>query len=177
MSLIRTNPEKSRELLFELSSFLRETFKFKGIEKSISLKKEMSMVKSYIYIMTARFPTKIRTEYDIDDVDLNVPHLIIQPIVENSIKHGILPQREGGTIFITVKDMEDHVFVLVEDDGIGIPNELIPVLLNENTKTTGIGLVNVNKRLITSFGGGLNIESEIGKGTKISFKIPKGISL
>jgi signal transduction histidine kinase len=177
MSLIRTDPEKSRELLFELSSFLRETFKFKGIEKSISLKKEISMVKSYIYIMTARFPTKIRTEYDIDDVYLNVPHLIIQPIVENSIKHGILPQREGGTIFIKVKDIEDHVFVLVEDNGSGIPNELIPVLLNENTKTTGIGLVNVNKRLITSFGSGLNIESKIGKGTKISFKIPKGISL
>ncbi|WP_036943884.1 hybrid sensor histidine kinase/response regulator [Pseudobacteroides cellulosolvens] len=177
MSLIRTDPEKSRELLFELSSFLRETFKFKGIEKSISLKKEINMVKSYIYIMTARYPTKILTEYDIDDVDQNVPHLIIQPIVENSIKHGILPKREGGTIFMRVKDMEDHIFVSVEDDGNGIPNELIPVLLNENTKTTGIGLVNVNKRLITCFGSGLNIESEMGKGTKIYFKIPKGIKI
>jgi len=177
MSLIRTDPEKSRELLYELSSFLRETFKFKGIEKSISLKKEISMVKSYIYIMTARYPTKIQIEYDIDDVDQNVPHLIIQPIVENSIKHGILPKREGGTIFMKVKDMNDHVFVSVEDDGSGIPDELIPVLLNENTKTTGIGLVNVNKRLITFFGTGLNIESEVGKGTRIYFRIPKGIRI
>jgi len=177
MSLIRTDPEKSRELLYELSSFLRETFKFKGIEKSISLKKEISMVKSYIYIMSARYPTKIRAEYDIDDVDQNVPHLIIQPIVENSIKHGILPKREGGTIFMKVKDMNDHIFVSVEDDGSSIPDELIPVLLNENTKTTGIGLVNVNKRLITCFGTGLNIESEIGKGTRIYFRIPKGIRI
>ncbi|MDP4181831.1 MAG: ATP-binding protein [Bacillota bacterium] len=177
MSLIRTDPDKSRELLFELSSYLRESFKFKGVEKSISLKKEITMVKSYIYIMMARFPDKILPAYDIDDVDLNVPHLIIQPIVENSLKHGILTKREGGTVKLTVKDEGSHIYVCVSDDGVGIQKELIPVLLNENTKTTGIGLVNVNKRLITFYRSGLNIESEPGKGTSISFRIPKGIRI
>ncbi len=178
MSLIRTDPDKSRDLLLEFSNYLRESFKFKGVEKSISLLREVSMVKSYIHIMMARYPTKINVNYDIDeDIEINVPHLIIQPIVENSIKHGILPKREAGTIDLKVKNEGDFIMVSVKDDGMGINKDFIPILLNENTKSTGIGLVNVNKRLLTYYKQGLTIESEVGKGTLIYFRIPRGVTI
>ncbi|MCX7746118.1 MAG: ATP-binding protein [Clostridia bacterium] len=173
MSLVRTDQEKARDLLLELSNYLRESFRFKGTEKSIPLKKEISIVKSYLYIVMARFPGKISTIYDIDEnIDINIPHLIIQPIVENAVKHGILPKPDGGTIHLAVKDKGSHVLISVQDDGAGIQKEMVSLLLSEKINSTSVGLVNVNKRLLALYGTGVSIESEPEKGTRIILKIP-----
>lgn len=174
MSLVRSNPEKARELLLELNSYLRESFKFEAFEKSSTLKREIKMLKSYIYIMSSRYPDRINIQYRIDEsVDLEIPMLTLQPIVENAIKHGLLTKPEGGTISIIVEDRDTYAYICIEDDGVGISKEIISGLLNTKAKDAGIGVVNVHKRLIKTYGSGIEIESELGKGTRVEIKMQK----
>lgn len=173
MSFIRINPDFARELILELSNYLRESFNFTNMNSLLPLSKELSMVKSYLFIEKARFPKKLNYIYDVDDsIECDIPHLILQPIVENAVRHGILENRLGGTVKVTVKNCTDYVLLCVEDDGIGIKKENIPLLLNHELKNVGIGLYNVQKRMLTLYGHGIDLESELGKGTKICLKIP-----
>lgn len=180
MSFIRINPDFARELILELSNYLRESFNFTNMNSLLPLSKELSMVKSYLFIEKARFSEKLNYMYDIDDsIECDIPHLILQPIVENAVRHGILENRSGGTVKITVKNYDDYVLLCVEDDGIGIKKQNIPLLLNHELENTGIGLYNVQKRMLALYGYGIDLESEPGKGTKICLKIPhrRGVNL
>jgi two-component system, sensor histidine kinase ChiS len=180
MSFIRINPDFARELILELSNYLRESFNFTNMNSLLPLSKELSMVKSYLFIEKARFSEKLNYIYDIDDsIECDIPHLILQPIVENAVRHGILENRSGGTVKVTVKNCDDYISLCVEDDGIGIKKENIPLLLNHELENTGIGLYNVQKRMLTLYGHGIDLESEPGKGTKICLKIPhkRGVNL
>lgn len=173
MSLVRTDPETARNLLMELSNYLRASFTFKGSEGSVPLENELGIVKSYLYIMSTRFPGRIHVLYDIKcQLDINVPHLILQPIVENAVRHGVLKKGGGGTIKITVKNENSCISIVVSDDGQGIERELIPLLLNGRLKGAGIGVINVHKRLMALYGCGLSIESEPGIGTNVYMKLP-----
>jgi len=100
-----------------------------------------------------------------------IPALIIQPIVENSIGHGLMKRISGGMVKITAKKNDDFIEITVEDDGIGIQQERLEKLLN-NSFTGSIGLKNVNKRLLNEYGQGILIESKIGIGTIVTIKIP-----
>lgn len=174
MSFIRTNPELARKLLSELSNFLRESFNFNNMNGMVPLFKELSIVKSYLFIEKARFSNKLNYIYDIDNsIQCDIPYLILQPIVENAVHHGILEKKFGGIVKVTVKDCDTYVLLCVEDDGVGIKSENIPLLLNNKLKNVGIGLYNVEKRMLAIYGHGVDIESEPGKGTKICLKIPQ----
>jgi len=180
MSFIRINPDFARELILELSNYLRESFNFTNMNSLLPLSKELSMVKSYLFIEKARFSEKLNYIYDIDDsIECDIPHLILQPIVENAVRHGILENRSGGTVKVTVKNCDDYISLCVEDDGIGIKKENIPLLLNHELDNVGIGLYNVQKRMLTLYGYGIDLDSEPGKGTKICLKIPhkRGVNL
>lgn len=173
MSLVRTDPEMARELLMELSNYLRASFRYKGLEGLIPLEDELGIVKSFLYIMSARFPGKINVDYDIKcSTGINVPHLILQPIVENAVKHGVLGKAENGNIRITAENEGSGLSICVSDDGKGIEKELIPLLLSGKHKGAGIGITNVHKRLQTLYGCGLRIESEPGLGTNVYLKLP-----
>ena len=107
-----------------------------------------------------------------------IPPFTLQPIVENAIHHGIKDMEKGSIIKVTVQGFADEIEIKVEDNGKGIDPERIRLLGNEQMESetgTGVGLFNVNRRLIMTFGeqAALKIESEIGKGTTISFRIPK----
>lgn len=180
MSFVRIEPEKARELLLELSNYLRESFNFKNMEQTMPIEREISYVKSYLYIEMARFSHKLKAEFDVDEgiSSCTIPHLIIQPLVENAVKHGILPKKEGGTVKVHIKNHPECIILNVEDDGVGIENEKIPLLLEGKIKTTGngIGLYNVNKRVKNINGEGVKVNSTVGKGTSISVVIPKKAS-
>jgi two-component system LytT family sensor kinase len=174
ISILRSDSEKASKLLKELSNYLREIFKFKGIEGSVSLERELDVVKSYLYIVTTRYSGRINVEYDIKDIPkMRVPHLILQPIVENAVKHGVLAKDESGNIKISIKEEKDFIHINVSDDGPGIDNELIPYLVTGSIRGSGIGLSNVQKRMETLYGYGLSIESEENKGTSVTLKLPK----
>ena len=171
-SLIRTNPEKAREVTIDLSNYLR--YNLDNNLKSVELIKELNQIDTYIKIEKARFGEKLNIIYDVDEslYNFQIPSLIIQPLVENSIKHGILKKRDKGFVKIIVKKIDKDIEVAIEDDGVGIEQAVIDNLdkkIEEN-----IGLKNVHQRLKLLYGEGLNI-TKLEQGTRIKFKILGGV--
>lgn len=173
ISFCRTDPEKARELLINFSSYLRRSFDFKDLENPITLEKELDLVKAYLAIEQARFPQKLKIEYKlISDLNITVPPLILQPIVENAIRHGLMNKPSMGTVTISSELKGKQAVFKITDDGIGIPKEKIPLLLDGKLSNVGIGINNINRRLKSIYGYGLIIESEINEGTTVYIKIP-----
>ena len=171
-SLIRTNPEKAREVTIDLSKYLR--YNLDNNLKSVELIKELNQIDTYIKIEKARFGDKLNIVYDVEEslYNFQIPSLIIQPLVENSIKHGILKKRDNGFVKIIVKKIDKDIEVAIEDDGVGIEQAVIDNLdkkIEEN-----IGLKNVHQRLKLLYGEGLNI-TKLEQGTRIKFKILGGV--
>ncbi len=171
-SFIRTNPDSARNLIFNLCDYIRQNMQISQDE--IMLTKEIAHIKAYLAIERARFGDKIDVIFDIDDkLDFKVPPLILQPIVENSVKHGMKGMNDGIKIRISVEAIEDYYNLLVEDNGIGIDKKIIEAIKRDENGQS-IGLVNVDKRLKGKYGSnyGLDIVSKKGKGTMISIRIP-----
>ncbi|ASG31810.1 sensor histidine kinase [Fusobacterium animalis] len=171
-SLIRTNPEKAREVTIDLSNYLR--YNLDNNVKSVELIKELNQVDTYIKIEKVRFGDKLNILYDVDEslYNFQIPSLIIQPLVENSIKHGILKKRDNGCVKIIIKKIGKDIEITIEDDGVGIEQSIIDNLdkqIKEN-----IGLKNVHQRLKLLYGEGLNIK-KLKQGTRIKFKILGGV--
>ena len=171
-SLIRTNPEKAREVTIDLSSYLR--YNLDNNVKSVELIKELNQIDTYIKIEKVRFGNKLNILYDVDEslYNFQIPSLIIQPLVENSIKHGILKKRDNGCVKIIIKKIGKDIEITIEDDGVGIEQTIIDNLdkqIKEN-----IGLKNVHQRLKLLYGEGLNIK-KLEQGTRIEFKILGGV--
>ena len=172
-ALIRINPEKAREVTIDLSKYLR--YNLDNNLKSVELINELNQVDTYIKIEKARFGEKINIKYDINEdlYNFKIPSLIIQPLVENSIKHGILKKSEKGNILLQIKKFGKDIEVIIEDDGIGIKQEIIDSL--DSKIEENIGLKNVHQRLKLLYGKGLNI-TKLNKGTRIKFKILGGVN-
>lgn len=176
-SFCRTTPEKARELILDLSLYMR-----KNLDSSrgyIPLSSELEQVQSYLAIEKARFGERIQVKVDVEPncEGWPIPPLIIQPLVENAIKHGIRGREEGGTISLTICRNLDVLEVRVEDNGVGIASSDLETLLqrkNLECHTEGIGLRNSNCRLEQLYGPEyrMKILSKPGEGTSISFQIP-----
>ncbi|MFU0783162.1 MAG: Signal transduction histidine kinase, LytS [Thermoanaerobacterium thermosaccharolyticum] len=175
ISFIQYNPDGASKLLITLSEYLRNNLRYAG--KWITIYKEIENIDAYLFIEKARFGDKINVAKDIDEDLLNmyIPALLIQPIVENAVKHGILPKDNGGTVTIKIKDNNDFIRFSVEDDGEGIDNEMLKKIVKEDYGTNmGIGLHNVYERIQSIHRGAFfKIESKKGHGTKVIFDFPK----
>jgi len=163
---------EAREVTIDLSNYLR--YNLDNNLKSVELIKELNQIDTYIKIEKARFGDKLNIIYDVDEslYNFQIPSLIIQPLVENSIKHGILKKRDNGFVKIIVKRIDKDIEVAIEDDGVGIEQAVIDNLdkkIEEN-----IGLKNVHQRLKLLYGEGLNI-TKLEQGTRIKFKILGGV--
>lgn len=172
-SFCNTNPELAQQLIDNYAEYLRETFDFKVIEMEQPIEKELHLVKLYIEIEKARFGDDLNVIFDIDpSINVNIPKLTIQPLVENAIVHGIRKKGGKGTVIIRVNKVPEGVLVAVEDDGQGIPQEKLETLL-DNVTDKGIGLWNIDRRLRKQYKKGITIESTLGKGTKIFYIITR----
>ncbi|WP_123054970.1 sensor histidine kinase [Clostridium sp. JN-1] len=169
-SSIRINPDKARELIINLSGYLR--FNIELNDEFINIKRELKQVMDYVEIEKARFGDKINIIYDIDEVDVKMPSLIIQPLVENAIIHGVLKEKGKGTVKISVKDEGEKVKISIADTGVGISQDIIDRVYSDNMPNNKIGLYNVHSRLKLIYGQGLNIK-RLEKGTKIEFFIKR----
>lgn len=165
---VRKDPVKAREIIIDLSTYLR--YNLENSCKLVSLEMELEQVKAYFNIEKARFGDKIALNIDIDEQikNINIPSLIIQPLVENSIKHGLLKKREGGFVNIVAKKKNKGCLIIIQDNGIGIEQNIIDNLNERIDKN--IGLKNVHNRIKLIYGKGLTIE-KLENGTKISFYI------
>jgi two-component system LytT family sensor kinase len=169
-SLIRTDPNQARVMVVKLSKVLRRLLR--KHENFSALRDELSFIEDYLAIEVVRFGEKLRFEKDVadDTLDMLVPSMLLQPLVENSIKHGLSSKVEGGTIRIWTQRSEAKLHLLVEDDGVGIPEAKLASLLDH-----GIGVSNVNERLKVLFGNEYRmwIDSQPGKGTRIRIEVPE----
>lgn len=173
VSFMRLDIDKARELIIDLSTYLRYNLE-KG-DALVSLNKELEQVKAYIKIEQARYGNKLDIIYDVDEkIDIKIPSLTIQPLVENAIKHGISKNNHNGYIKIIIKEGKNDKWVkmIIEDDGVGIEGTIIKGIENGKTKEGSIGLLNVHNRLKLIYGKGLKIE-RLKNGTRVSFEIYK----
>jgi two-component system LytT family sensor kinase len=169
-SLIRTDPALARVMVIRLSKVLRRLLR--QHEHYSPLRDELSFIEDYLAIEVVRFGEKLRFERDVapDTLDMLVPSMLLQPLVENSIKHGLGSKVEGGTIRIRTWRTESRLCLTVEDDGVGIPEAKLATLLDG-----GIGVNNVHERLKVLFGHDYRmwIESQPGKGVRIQIEVPE----
>ena len=169
-SLIRTDPNQARVMVVKLSKVLRRLLR--KHENFSTLRDELSFIEDYLSIETVRFGDKLRFEKDVaeDALDMLVPSMLLQPLVENSIKHGLSSKVEGGTIRIRAQRGQSKLHLLVEDDGVGIPETKLATLFDQ-----GIGVSNVNERLKVLFGDEYRmwIESQPGQGTRTQIEVPE----
>ncbi|HZU24994.1 MAG TPA: sensor histidine kinase [Bryobacteraceae bacterium] len=169
-SLIRTNPEEARRVIYKLSSILRALLR--KTENFSPLGEELAFIDNYMAIELVRFGDKLRFVKEIDPatVDLLVPSMLLQPLIENSLRHGLGSKIEGGTVRLQSRIEDGRLHLLVEDDGVGIPENRLASLFDQ-----GIGISNVNERLKVLFGATYRmwIDSRPGEGTRTGIEIPE----
>lgn len=172
--------ERTQEVVYALSDLLRNNLR--NIDQFSSLAEEIRSIRDYLLIQQVRFGDRIRVEIDIpsDLEQIPIPVMTLQPLVENAIIHGLEPKKDGGEIRITAAARSDKVEVMVEDTGIGVSPERIREIFQEEKRavskgqTTGLGIVNVHKRIQHQFGKdyGLRIDGQRGQGTTVCINLP-----
>ncbi|WP_186278783.1 ATP-binding protein [Lysinibacillus sp. BW-2-10] len=177
ISLSYIDIEKSRALILQFAKFLRGSFDFTNTNKLIPIQNELSLVHSYIEIEKARFPERFTFELDVkDEVSCMIPPLIIQPLVENAIRHGLSAEDAGGKIILSIQQKGEKLIITVRDNGIGMSQEKIDEIMSGKLKDgrNGVGLLNIVKRIRQFLGASISIES-IEKGTKVEMILPYNI--
>lgn len=169
-SLIRSQPETARMLIVKLSGLLRRLLRSQ--EHFVTLREELEAIDEYLDIESIRFGPKLRIEKSIDpdSLDVVVPSMLLQPLVENSIKHGLSPKIGEGRITIRSTRQGGHAIIDVIDNGVGMSPGHV-----DRRKTGGIGLRNVNERLRVIYGANyqLQLDSVPGEGTCARIVIPE----
>jgi two-component system LytT family sensor kinase len=168
-SLIRSQPETARTLIVKLSGLLRRLLRSQ--EYFVPLREELEAIDEYLDIESVRFGPKLRVEKHIDPstLDLIVPSMLLQPLIENSIKHGLSQKLGEGCITIRSSREKGHAIIDVIDNGLGVPAGD-----RARAKGNGIGLRNVNERLRVIYGANyqLQLDSVPGEGTCARIVIP-----
>ncbi|PWA09443.1 hypothetical protein DCC39_13165 [Pueribacillus theae] len=174
-ALGRIDLDRMDALIEELSNYIRLSIDFQNSDGVAPLNDELQLVRSYLFILKERFGDRLHVVWDVDDyIQSDIPPLTIQPLVENAIDHGILKRAKGGEVRIRLKDEGQFIEVSIMDNGEGMDEERLKQLLDRKSgKRSGIGLLNIDRRLKQLYGKGLEIKSKLGEGTTISFKIPK----
>src|SRR5437762_2320805 len=169
-SLIRTQPETARTLITKLSGLLRRLMR--STDHFVSLREELESVDEYLDIEVVRFGPQLTVVKDVtpDTLDVIVPSMLLQPLVENSIKHGLSREVGGGRITIRSRMHGGHAIIEVLDDGIGMSEERLG-----SAPAEGIGRSNVNERLRTIYGAPYQVKltSVPDQGTCASVEIPE----
>lgn len=174
--MCNTDPKEAEEMIYDFSDYLRDNFSDVERQSVHSFSEELEHVKHYLSIEQKRFPN-IEIKYDIKALEFMIPAMTLQPVIENSIKHGICARRKSkGTILISSEERENDFLVRIEDDGVGFDTKAKPAYEeDENVRHHGIGLQNTKKRLEMISSGSLLIESIPGKGTKCYIILPKEV--
>jgi signal transduction histidine kinase/CheY-like chemotaxis protein len=173
VSYCYTDSEKVADLLINFSKYLRFTFDIDNERMSIPLRSEIEMIDAYMKIQNARFGNEYTIEYDIDKAleDKEIPSLIIQPLVENSIKHGLRQKDGAGIVKVAVMQENEYFTIRVKDSGIGMSPEKVKRLNDLEYKSEGVGLWNIKKRIIKMKNASIDISSMEGEGTTVTISI------
>lgn len=168
-ALIVLQPDDAYKMVDDFSRYMRFNLDSITVENGLcTFKEELRSVRAYTDINQKQLGSRLAMNYEIPDIDFNIPVLTLQPIVENAILHGIKPKVGGGTVTVRLEEMEDRMQVIVEDDGVGFE-------VNETVLNQSVGMKNVRKRLEHFEGCTIHFESQIDVGTKVVLSYPKDL--
>jgi signal transduction histidine kinase len=169
-TLIRINPEQARAMIMRLSRIMRG--RLRNQEHFAPLRDELAFIEDYLSIELVRFGDKLRVVKHIDPatLDMLIPSMLLQPLIENSIRHGLSSKVDGGAITIQTTHGNGRLSIAVEDDGVGIPEAELAGIFNK-----GIGVSNVKERLKVLYNQNYRmlIDSQPGRGTRIEIEVPE----
>lgn len=195
-----TDNHRMRRLMQVFGSYLRSSFDLRNTARLVPLAREMDIVDAYLYIQKERFGDRLQVDRRIrlepgEADEIMIPPFSIQPLVENSVGHGLMSRMEGGTVTISAAGSPAGMLITVADDGAGMPPAVLERLrhtLRDGaprglssfpdgdaprqrllSSRGGLGLWNTHRRLQQMFGSGLSVESSPGGGTEVSFFLPR----
>jgi two-component system LytT family sensor kinase len=174
-SFTRTDPDRARDLLLEFADFTRYALRRGGEFATVA--DEIRNTERYLVLEQARFGDRLRVSLVVapEVLPIAVPFLVLQPLVENAVRHGLDADAEVVTVSITAEDLGTDAAIVVEDNGAGADPEVIRAALGGEPRAGSVGLGNVDARLRQVFGdgSGLIVETAPRAGTKVSFRVPK----
>ncbi|MBF0230013.1 MAG: histidine kinase [Desulfamplus sp.] len=180
VAISRYDMDQARSLLIDFSKYLRCSFDFKDLGQLVPIENEISLAQYYARIEMVRFEGRCDVVFDIDDdlkndFKIMVPLLVLQPIIENGLVHGILPKPEGGRLDVSIKKDQNTIIFSVKDNGAGMGSETLEKLLSKdilyNAARSGVGIQNIDSRLRSLYGKGLTIKSTLKVGTTITWQV------
>ena len=163
--MCKYDPEKADATLIRFARYLRGNINVMQEDKSETFSASLQQLQDYIALEQVRFGDRIRFRAETPVKDFQLPPRVLQPLVENAIKHGLTPKKEGGTMILRTQQQGDRILVTVEDDGVGFSPE-------DAVKKESVGLSNVRFRLKQLVDGELAVESTPGKGTLATLSLP-----
>lgn len=165
--MLEENPGAARVMTERLARFLQRSLSAEDTQE-VPLREELAFVMTYLEIQRARFGERLQLEVDVDDdvLETQVPALVLQPLIENSVRHGIAPRKEGGTIRLSASRRGDMTVIRIEDDGAGMPLQTLSI---------GLGLSNTAARLRQLYGSRqkLAYRSRSGNGFEVELLVPR----
>ncbi|MDO5503349.1 MAG: histidine kinase [Actinomycetia bacterium] len=174
-SFVRTDPERARELLLEFADFTRYALRQSGAFTPLA--EELRNVERYLVLEQARFGDRLSVSLLIapEVLQVQVPYLAVQPLVENAVRHGLAGKTTPGLLTLEARDLGAEAEISIEDDGVGAEPDRLQAALDGESHGDNVGLGNVDARLRQVYGDayGLVIETAPGAGTKVSFRVPK----
>jgi two-component system LytT family sensor kinase len=174
-SLVRTDPERARELLQEFADFTRYSFRTSGLFTTLA--EELRNIDRYLTLECARYAERLTVRLRIapEVLSVTVPFLVLQPLVENAVKHGLARKPGGGTVTVVAQDNGVDVKISVEDDGVGMDPDRLNDLRDAHRSGAHVGIGNVNQRMRSVYGEeyALTVETAPGAGMKVELRVPK----
>lgn len=164
--MCKYDPEMADATIVRFARYLRSNIDIMENDKNIPFTRDLKQLEDYVLLEQVRFGDKVEFYTDIEADQFMIPPLILQPIVENAIKHGVSKKQDNGTIILRTRENAERIEIIVEDDGVGFN-------LDELDKEKSVGLRNIRFRLEHLVHGTLTIQSEIGRGTTVTIQIPK----
>lgn len=174
-ALSKIDTDKMDILIEEMTHYYRLGIDFQNSDRVVPLERELKLIRSYLYIQKERFEERLQVVWEVNaDVNVFIPPLTIQPLVDNAVTHGLLKRNSGGEVKIGISDLGQSVEICISDNGVGIQEETLEHIMDWRTNgRSGIGLLNTDRRLKQFGGTGLSIESKWGIGTSVSFTVSK----
>jgi signal transduction histidine kinase len=171
-STVHDDPSRAVQMIARLSQLLRRALQQASVQE-VELEEELAVVGAYVDLEQLRFEERLRVTWEVDPAARSalVPHLLLQPLVENAIRHGVGPRREGGTVHVRATRVGDHLRLAVADDGVGLASRSTR---SPGDSGTGIGLANVRERLRQLYGPShtFTLRDRTPRGLDVEIHIP-----
>lgn len=172
-SMISRDPQGARDLIGNLGEYLANCYYFDSTSPFVWLEEELETIETYVSIEKARFGERLHYYVECEKIPaVHIPRLILQPLVENAIRHGILKKAQGGNVWLSIVVEPTKVSFEIRDDGVGMSQDKLTQIFGNTKPNQGIGISNIHIRLLKYYGDGLKINSTEKEGTCVTFSIP-----